>query len=237
MKENQHNFNALILHPIAHIHTDFASKFGIPRQGNIVPDLSGTIVFEKEYQKDGILKGLEDFSHIWLIWGFSESKSCDWRPTARPPRLGGSERKGVFACRTPHRPNPLALSAVKIEEIRNDSKYGTVIIVSGIDMENGSPIYDIKPYIPYSDAIPDALPGFSQRKRDRLEVIVSDELLDRLPKEKQKALLEVLAQDPRPAYQSKNERIYGFVFSDFNIRFQVHDHVLTVISISDHNTR
>lgn len=230
MKE-EHDFNALILHPIAHIHTDFASKFGIPRQPNIVPELAGTIVFEKEFQKDGILKGLEDFSHIWLIWGFSEIKSSNWRPTARPPRLGGTERKGVFACRTPHRPNPLALSAVKIEEIRRDPKNGFIIIVSGIDMEDGSPIYDIKPYVPYSDAIPGASPGFSIIQNERLHVNISSELMKRVPEEKQQALLEVLSLDPRPAYIEDCEKVYGFFFAGLNIRFYVQNQTLTVVSV------
>jgi putative methyltransferase, YaeB/AF_0241 family len=223
--------NELTLRPIAYIHSDFATKFGIPRQPRLAVDLKATIVFEKEYQKDGALRQLDRFSHLWLIWGFSESFGRDWTPTVRPPRLGGEKRVGVFASRSPFRPNPIGLSAVKIEAIRKTANDGLVIDVIGADLKDGTPIYDIKPYLPYTDAI-DASDGFAAKPElHSLEVQIAPELLKKIPAEKQKSLCEVLALDPRPAYQDDPQRIYGFVFAGLEIKFQVVQHLLTVTAV------
>jgi tRNA-Thr(GGU) m(6)t(6)A37 methyltransferase TsaA len=220
----------LTMHPIAVIHTDFATKFGIPRQASLAEELKATIVFEKEYRKDGILKGLENFSHIWLLWGFSASFDADWTPTVRPPRLGGTKRVGVFASRSPFRPNPIGLSAVKIDAIRKTKEYGTVIDVIGADMMDLSPIYDIKPYVPYSDRI-NAAPGFAEQPDLRkLQVRISPVVAETIPAGKLAGLIEVLALDPRPPYQNDPNRKYGFVFAGMEIKFKVEDNVLTVLS-------
>lgn len=220
-----------MLHPIAHIHTDFATKFGIPRQPGLAEDLKATIVFEKDYRKDGALKGLEDFSHIWLIWGFNASFDHEWSPTVRPPRLGGSKRIGVFASRSPFRPNPVGLSVVKIDAIRKTEEYGLVIDVTGADMMDNTPIYDIKPYIPYTDRI-NAAPGYAEEPDVRkLKVQMSPVIGEKIPADKVASLIEVLAMDPRPPYQSDPIRVYGFVFAGMEIKFKVKDGVLTVISV------
>jgi putative methyltransferase, YaeB/AF_0241 family len=222
--------NNLTLHPIAHIHTDFATKFGIPRQPGLAEELKATIVFEKEYRKDGALKGMENFSHIWLIWGFNASFDHEWTPTVRPPRFGGTKRIGVFASRSPFRPNPVGLSAVKIDAIRRTKEYGTVIDVIGADMMDNTPIYDIKPYIPYSDRL-NAAPGFAEEPDVRkLHVQMSPVVGEKIPADKIAALVEVLSMDPRPPYQNDPERTYGFVFAGMEIKFKVKDDVLTVIS-------
>ncbi len=217
---------------IAHIYTDFKTKFGLPRQSGLIEEITGKIIFEKEYSIAEAFKGLEDFSHIWLLWEFSESKKEKWKPTVRPPLLGGNKRMGVFATRSPFRPNSIGLSCVKLEKIEYDNTLGTVIYVSGCDMMNGTPIYDIKPYLPYCDSRPQAIGGFTETLGERkLEVIISDGLLGRVPKEKHSELLCVLRGDPRPSYQNDPQREYGFTFADFEIGFKVEDKILTVTRI------
>lgn len=217
---------------IAHIYNDFPEKFGIPRQSGLVKGLTGTIIFEKEYRVREALEGIEDFSHLWLIWQFSENLRDNWSPTVRPPRLGGEKRKGVFATRSPFRPNPVGLSCVKLEEVQHTDKYGTVLIVSGIDLMNGTPIYDIKPYIAYCDSVPEASEGFARDVKDyELKVNFDDCLLKKIPEDKQKALIGILKQDPRPAYHNDSERIYGVKFADFDIKFKVDKDVLTVVDV------
>lgn len=210
----------LTLHPIAVIHTDLTSKFGVPRQAGLAENLTGTVVFEKEYRDLQAFRGLEGFSHLWLIWGFSENETGKWSPTVRPPRLGGNERMGVFATRSPFRPNPLGLSAVKIKKLRNTAEYGPVIDVAGADLTDGTPIYDIKPYIAYADSIPDAKSGFASAKSAEIPVIFPEKLKGILPADKELALEEILAQDPRPHYQNDTERIYGFPYAGYEVRFR-----------------
>jgi len=211
--------------PIAHIRTEFKEKFGIPRQSGLVKGLNGTIVFEPAFRQAEALRGLEDYSHLWLIWGFSQSRG--WSPTVRPPRLGGNVRLGVFATSAPNRPNPLGLSAVEIEGIADG-----VIQVRGADLLDGTPIYDIKPYLPYADCIPDAHGGFANDAPEQvLEVQIADDLLSRLPEDRRGALVQVLALDPRPSYQDDPERVYGFVFAGFEVKFRVVGNVLTVVSV------
>lgn len=217
---------------IAHIHTDFPTKFGIPRQSGLVKELQGRVVFEPEYRNPEAVRGLEDFSHIWLIWEFSEAKRDEWSPTVRPPKLGGNVRKGVFATRSPFRPNPIGLSAVKLERVEFHKKFGPVLHVSGADLMDGTPIYDIKPYIPFADCIPDGKGGFTEETDNiLLEVYFPDELLNFITNEKQKALLQVLALDPRPSYQEDEERIYGLEFAGFDIRFRVKGRVINVVEV------
>ncbi len=216
---------------VARIATDFSSKFGIPRQSGLVDEIKGRIVFEKEYRNPEALKGLDEFSHIWLIWQFSESVREEWSPTVRPPMLGGNKRMGVFATRSPFRPNPIGLSCVKLERIEYTRSEGPVLYVSGCDLMDGTPIYDIKPYLPFADSHPDASGGFAERTDDRtVSVVFPEKLLALIPEKKRSALINVLEQDPRPTYQSDPERIYGFGFSGFEIRFTVCDKVLTVVS-------
>ena len=217
---------------IARIRTDYQEKFGIPRQSGLVPEPIGTVVFEPEYRNEEALRGLEDFSHIWLIWEFSEAVRDTWSPTVRPPRLGGNVRMGVFATRSPFRPNPIGLSVVKLEEIRSGTQDGTVLIVSGADLLDGTPILDIKPYVPYSDSIPDAKGGFASAAPDpKLDVVIPEELIKKVPQDKRTALSSVLALDPRPRYQDNPERIYGFRFANLEIRFSVREQTLSVVSI------
>ena len=217
---------------IATIYTDFPDKFGIPRQSGLIDELVGKIVFEKEYRDDSALKGLEQFSHIWLIWEFSEAKREDWSPTVRPPRLGGNTRMGVFATRSPFRPNPVGLSAVKIKGIEKTKNEGSVIYVSGADLMNGTPIYDIKPYIPLSDCIPDALEGYTRdTKVHFLTVDFPEELLCKIREEKRIPLIKVLEQDPRPSYIDDSERIYGVSFAGYNVKFKVQGGILTVCEV------
>lgn len=211
----------LNLKKIATIYTDFPEKFGIPRQSGLT-SASGKIVFEEEYREKEALRGIEEYSHLWLVWGFSEVDMKKWSPTVRPPRLGGNKRVGVFATRSPFRPNPIGLSSVKLEEMRWEEENGWVLVVSGIDMMSGTPIYDIKPYLPYVDCHVDAMGSFAEEKKDyRLRVEFSDTCECELPEEKQKVLEEVLAQDPRPAYQKEEERIYGLSFEQYEVKFQV----------------
>ena len=217
---------------IARISTDLPSKFGLPRQSGLVEGIKGRIVFEREYRNAEAFRGLEDFSHIWILWQFSEAVRDDWSPTVRPPMLGGNKRVGVFATRSPFRPNSIGLSSVRLERIEYTADEGPVLFVSGCDLMDGTPIYDIKPYLAYTDSHPDAVGGFTQTLPERsLEVEVSDELLSCVPDVKRSALRAILSQDPRPSYQNDPERIYGFSFAGFEVRFSVRDGVLTVISI------
>lgn len=218
--------------PIARMHSDFATKFGIPRQSGIVQELRSTIVFEPEYRNADALRGMEGFSHLWLIWQFSEALRSDWSPTVRPPRLGGNQRMGVFATRSPFRPNSLGLSCVTFLGLEQTAQYGTVIHVGGADLMDGTPIFDIKPYIPYADCHPDALGGFTGGTEGKLlDVDFPHEFLQKLPQDKQNAAIGILAHDPRPSYQQKPERVYGVSFAGFDIRFQVNGSVLTVVDI------
>ena len=217
---------------IAHIHTDFPTKFGIPRQSGLVNSLKGTIVFEPEYRNPDALRGLEGFSHIWVIWGFSKAMGNKWSPTVRPPRLGGNIRVGVFATRSPFRPNPIGLSSVKLEGIEQIAGQGTVLQVSGVDMMDNTPIYDIKPYLPYVDSHPEAEAGFAEPIKDyRLVVKFPDQWLCLIPEECREAILEVLALDPRPSYQEDPNRIYGMEFGGFDINFTVEDALLSVCMV------
>lgn len=217
---------------IAHIHTDFPTKFGIPRQSGIVESLQGTIVFKAEYRNPEAVRGLEEFSHLWLIWEFSEAKRENWSPTVRPPRLGGNVRKGVFATRSPFRPNPIGLSSVKLEKVEIDPKLGPVLHVSGADLMDGTPIYDIKPYIVYTDSHPEAISGFASKPAEYLlEVFFPEELLQQVPEAQRESLIAVLAHDPRPQYQEDPERVYGMAFADFEIKFKVDGMRLTVLAV------
>lgn len=218
--------------PIAYIRSDFQEKFGIPRQSGLVEALRAEVVFAPEYRVPEAVRGLEDFSHIWLIWEFSQARREGWSPTVRPPRLGGNRRLGVFATRAPFRPNALGLSAVRLEAVEPDAPRGPVLHVSGADLLDGTPIYDIKPYIPYADAIPEASGGFTDRV-DRLLLAVDcpPDLLERVPPEKREALLAVLAQDPRPSYQDDPGRVYGFGFAGLEVRFRVEEGTLIVVDV------
>ena len=218
---------------IARMKSDFPTKFGIPRQSGLVDSLRSTIVFEPEYRNSDALRGLEDFSHLWIIWKFSETVRPDWSPTVRPPRLGGNTRMGVFATRSPFRPNEIGLSCVKLIGIEQTQDCGTVVHVAGADLMDGTPILDIKPYIPYSDCYPEATGGFTDHAGNfLLEVICPEHLLNTIPENKRPALLGVLSHDPRPSYQKDSERVYGLEFANFNIRFQVQNKILTVTEIT-----
>ena len=214
---------------IAHIRSDFPTKFGLPRQSGLVSELRAEIVFEPEYRNPDALRGLDGFSHLWIIWEFSEAKRDNWSPTVRPPRLGGNTRMGVFATRSPFRPNPIGLSCVEILGIRQDRELGPVIEVGGADLMDGTPIYDIKPYIPYADAYPDASGGFTDTADDYLlNVVFPPDLLAIVPAEKHLAVIGVLSHDPRPSYQRKSGRVYGINFAGLDIRFTVEGKNLTV---------
>ena len=217
---------------IARMHSDFSSKFGIPRQSGLVDSLQSTIVFEPEFRNADALRGLEDFSHLWIIWQFSEAVRTQWSPTVRPPRLGGNTRMGVFATRSPFRPNNLGLSSVKILGLEQTEEFGTVVHVSGADLLDGTPIFDIKPYIPYCDSHPDALGGFTDTAKDFiLTVDFPDNLLQKIQFTKQEALIGVLSHDPRPSYQKDPDRVYGLDFAGYNIKFKVTDNTLIVIDV------
>lgn len=219
--------------PIGWVHSDFQDKFGIPRQSGLVEELQATVTFDREYRVKEAFRGLEGFSHIWLLWEFSESVRADWSPTVRPPRLGGNRRLGVFATRSPFRPNPIGLSCVKLERIELDSPQGPVLHVLGADLMDGTPIYDIKPYLPYADCRRSAAGGFAaELPGDRLTVEIPQSLLQKVPAEKRSALLAVLGGDPRPSYQNDPERVYGMSFAGFNIKFQVKENQLTVREIA-----
>jgi len=217
---------------IARIHTDFPTKFGIPRQSGIIDSLKGVIVFEPEYQNPDALRGLEEFSHIWLVWEFSEAVRDTWSPTVKPPRLGGNKRMGVFATRSPYRPNSIGLSSVRLEGIELHPELGPVLHVSGADLMDQTPIYDIKPYLPFTDNHPEATGGFADPvKNYALTVDISEQLLSMFPEDRREALLGVLAHDPRPSYQRDPGRIYGVEFAGFDVRFRVEDEVLHVIEL------
>ena len=217
---------------IAHIHSDFKTKFGIPRQSGIVEALKADIVFEPAYRDINAVRGLEDFSHIWLIWQFSEVVGKPWSPTVRPPRLGGNQRMGVFATRSPFRPNHMGLSCVKLEGITYTSDKGAILHVAGADLMDGTPIYDIKPYLPYVDCQLEAKGGFATPFYDQeIEVIFPKEQLEKVPEEKSQALWRVLAQDPRPSYQNDPERMYGMCFAGLEVKFKVKDRQLIVCEV------
>ena len=212
------------MQPIATIHTGFASKFGVPRQSRLVPELKGTVVFEPQFRNADALRGLEGFSHIWLIWEFSEAVREEWSPTVRPPRLGGNTRLGVFATRSPFRPNPIGLSCVKLDSIELSTPQGPVLHVSGADLMDGTPIYDIKPYIPYTDCVTDATSGFTESvSMHRLNVIIPKHLESKIRPGTLEALRGILAQDPRPRYQDDPDREYGFDFDGYSVKFKVPD--------------
>ena len=222
----------ITIHPIARMKSDFSTKFGIPRQSGLVQQLRSTIVFEPEFRNADALRGLEGFSHLWIIWQFSEAVRTQWTPTVRPPRLGGNTRMGVFATRSPFRPNNLGLSCVKLLGIEETAEFGTVIHVGGADLMDGTPIFDIKPYIPYADCQTDAVGGFTdQADAYLLEVNFPAPLLAKLPQEKHAAAMEILRHDPRPSYQRKPGRIYGLEFAGFDIRFTVEEQALTVVEV------
>jgi tRNA-Thr(GGU) m(6)t(6)A37 methyltransferase TsaA len=221
------------LNVIAHMKSDFPTKFGIPRQSGLVEELRSTIVFEPEFRNADALRGIEGYSHLWLIWQFSEAVRTEWSPTVRPPRLGGNVRMGVFATRSPFRPNSLGLSSVRLLGVEQTENEGTVIHVAGADLMDGTPIFDIKPYIPYGDCHPDATGGFTDTAGEfLLNVNFPEELLQKLPEEKRSAAIGVLSHDPRPSYQRKPDRIYGLNFAGFDIRFTVQDDQLTVVEVT-----
>ena len=222
-----------IIQAIAHMESDFPTKFGIPRQSGLVEALRSTIVFEPEYRNPDALRGIDGYSHLWLIWQFSEAVRKDWSPTVRPPRLGGNTRMGVFATRSPFRPNSLGLSCVRLLGVEDTAEFGTVLHVGGADLMDGTPIFDIKPYIAYGDAHPEALGGFTDHAGDfLLHVNFPDNLLNRIPHDKRQALLGVLSHDPRPSYQRDPVRVYGLTFAGCNIRFTVNDDTLTVTEVT-----
>ena len=220
------------LQVIARIRSDFPTKFGIPRQSGLVEQLQAQIRFEPEFRSPEALRGLEGFSHLWLIWEFSQAKRESWSPTVRPPRLGGNQRLGVFATRSPFRPNPIGLSCVELRRVELHTPSGPILHVAGADLMDGTPIYDIKPYLPYADCKPGARGGFAARpKEGDLAVDIPPALLERVPEEKREALTGVLAQDPRPPYQSDPERVYGMAFAGLEVRFRVEGDRLMVVDV------
>lgn len=222
----------VIFRPIAKMRSDFPSKFGIPRQSGLVQELQSTIVFEPEFRNPDTLRGLEGYSHLWLIWQFSEAVRTDWSPTVRPPRLGGNTRMGVFATRSPFRPNNLGLSCVRLIGIEQTPNQGTVVHVAGADLMDGTPIFDIKPYVPYSDCHPDAAGGFTDTAGEfLLQVDFPPALLAKLPENKREATIGVLSHDPRPSYQRDPDRVYGLPFAGYDIRFTVRGDVLQVCDV------
>lgn len=223
---------SITMNIIARMHSDFPTKFGIPRQSGLVEELRSTVVFEPEYRNDDALRGIEGFSHIWLIWQFSAAVREDWSPTVRPPRLGGNERVGVFATRSPFRPNEIGLSSVKLLGVEKTANLGTVLHVGGADLMDGTPILDIKPYIPYGDCHPDATEGFTATDKKVLRVDFPREWLDLVPEDRRESLQGVLANDPRPSYQSDPERVYGLAFANVDVKFKVCGDVLTVQQVS-----
>lgn len=217
---------------IAHIKTDFPTKFGIPRQSGLAWELTGEIIFEPEYRQPEAFRGIEEYSHLWLLWEFSEAKRARWSATVKPPRLGGKTRMGVFATRSPFRPNPIGLSCVRLVEVRQDEKLGTVLVVAGVDLMDGTPIYDVKPYLPYADAHPEARGGFAERVKDHaLNVVFPEGLLARLPEEKRAGAAAFLRQDPRPAVHKDAGRIYKIAYAGFDIHFTVQGETLTVADV------
>ena len=230
---NQKSNEAITLKVIAHIRTAFPTKFGIPRQSGLVDSLRGEIIFTPEYRNADAVRGLEDFSHIWLVWQFSGAVRDTWSPTVRPPRLGGNTRMGVFATRSPFRPNPLGLSSVKLEGIEMRPEVGPVLLVRGADLMDGTPIYDIKPYIPYADCHPDAAAGFpAPTQFHHVEVVCPEEVWAQVPAAERDGLRGVLENDPRPSYQHDPERVYGMEFAGLEVHFKVDGDTLTVTDIS-----
>ena len=218
--------------PIARIYTDFPDKFGIPRQSGIVKELKGRVVFEPPYRDYRAVKELSEYSHIWLLWLFSRSERDEWSPTVRPPRLGGNTRVGVFATRSPYRPNPIGMSAVKLDRVVLDESLGPVLEVSGIDIVDGTPILDIKPYLTFADSYPNAVCGFADRLYgQQLAVIIPESISKTIPDDLTDALKGILAEDPRPRYQNDPERVYGFAFGKYEVKFKVDGEILTVISV------
>lgn len=228
MKEHEY-----VIKPIAYIKNALNTKFGVPRQSGLAKKLISEIVFEPEYRNSDALRGMTDFSHIWLIWGFSEARREDWSPTVRPPRLGGNERVGVFATRSPYRPNSLALSCVKLEKIRKSGESGDVLEVSGADLMNGTPIYDIKPYLPYADSIPDASGGFAPDGGKVLSVEFEAEVPESMSERDKAALEEILSRDPRPQYHDDENRIYGMSFGKYEVKFRTENDKLFVTAIEN----
>ena len=222
---------SVVIRPIARIRTDFPAKFGIPRQSGLVKELKGLIVFEPEFRNESMLRGIEGFTHLWLIWLFSENAGKAWSPTVRPPILGGNTRMGVFATRAPFRPNPLGLSCVEFAGLERRKGEGTILLVKGADLMDGTPIFDIKPYLAYADSHPEAAEGFRTGGLPRLTVDFPPPLLAIVPVDAQKALLEVLANDPRPAYQADPQRVYGLNFGHLEIKFRVRDDKLIVLAV------
>ena len=217
---------------IARIHTAFADKFGVPRQSGLIPELQGKIVFEPEFRNADAVRGMDGYSHLWLIWQFSKAVREDWSPTVRPPRLGGNERMGVFATRSPFRPNALGLSCVKLDKVELDAKLGPVLYVSGVDMMDGTPIFDIKPYLAYADSYPEAIGGWTDGvERKSLQVSCSADLLEKVPDAQQEALRAVLEADPRPRYQDDPQRVYGMTFAGQNVKFRVEGETLYVLEV------
>lgn len=223
---------------VAKIHTDFPEKFGIPRQSGLVPSLKGEIRFEGMFRNPDAVRGIEEYSHLWLLWGFTEAKKEGMNLTVAPPRLGGKERKGVFATRSPFRPNSIGLSSVKLEKVRYEENGEPVLVVSGADLLDGTPIYDIKPYLPYTDSHPEALGSFGQEhQKDRIEVVFPEELKQRLPEDLQETVQEVLEQDPRAAYNKKPDYVYGLNYGGFDIRFVAENGRLIVRDVVDTRAR
>lgn len=224
---------AITMKPIAHIRSPFGEKFGIPRQSNVVNGVDSYIVFEPEYRIPEALRGIEDFDYLWLIWQFSDNLDAGWTPTVRPPRLGGNKRMGVFATRSPFRPNALGLSSVRLLEVKTSTPDGPVLRIAGADLKDGTPIFDIKPYLPYTDSHPDARSGFAPAApQEKLKVVCPDELINKIPASQREPLKEILSLDPRPSYHADPERIYGMKFLSFDVNFKVsEDNVLTIVSI------
>lgn len=217
---------------IAEVRTDFKEKFGIPRQSGLVKKSKGKIIFKEEYRDVNAIRGLEEFSHIWILWEFSETKRDKWSPTVRPPLLGGNMKKGVFATRSPFRPNPIGMSSVKLEKIEITDEFGPVIHISGADILDGTPVYDIKPYLPYADSIPEATGGFTDNLSERiLKVEITNELLSKISEDKREEITDILKGDPRPSYQEDKERIYGMAYGEYEIKFMVNAGTLKVIDI------
>ncbi len=217
---------------IGHIETDFNTKFGLPRQSGMCDGLRGRIILEPEYRREEAFRGLEGFSHIWVLWKLSETEREEWSPTVRPPRLGGNKRMGVFATRSPFRPNNIGLSCVKLDRIAYDEDVSPVLYVSGIDMMNGTPVFDIKPYVPVADCIPEATDGFTAQTKDySLEVNFPHNLLEILPEEKRTGAIQMLSQDPRPSYIEDEKRFYGVQYAGYDIRFYVKENILTVCDV------
>ena len=229
---NAEKTEGLQLKRIARISSDFPTKFGIPRQSGLVSSLKSTIIMEPEYRDIHAFRGIEEYTHLWLIWEFSEAVRDTWSPTVLPPRLGGKTRMGVFATRSPFRPNALGLSSVRFDGLEIDPVLGPLLHVSGADLMDGTPIYDIKPYLPFTDSHPDASAGFAAPVYSKsLQVVFPDEKLALIPEDKRQALLDVLAEDPRPAYQNNPDRVYGVEFLNFDVRFRVAEDILTVVEV------